>query len=352
MVLPVVQFQPETYEQTNPFMASLTRGMSLGNNLIQNALAAQQRREAIKQQKIRNQLLPDILQSNMLKQNLQSQNLQYQLAHPELNVKSDPISQAIWLDKVKNQYGEQSPIYQNALRSLSAKQTYYEGRGQLAQKRAKGYDWYSLPADVRKLDLAYARGMGYSDSEAQKLLSSGISLDDLARRKNTNLEKVSPSYPPTTATQSRAQLRESSQAEISSISPTVTKWLAPYSQGGMGTFKLLKDLGTGENSNDVAKYMAATAVVPDLSMMRARATSGGTPGIELVREFTNAAYNRLSNPSLARYLRSPEVFKKTQNYIDQLVKQMVERASKKALRPYGNKSQEKSSTENDPLGIR
>lgn len=107
---------------------------------------------------------------------------------------------------------------------------------------------------------------------------------------------------PTTASETRNQIRGEAEQESQSINPVIQKGITPY-QGAFPTLRLGKDILTANLNPNSKKgkearerlynFSLASRFVPEVSAMSARQATGQSPGIELTREFKNSMFPNL-----------------------------------------------------------
>lgn len=199
--------------------------------------------------------------------------------------------------------------------------------------------WTSLPTDNKKSLLAQARAMGYDDNDAARLFSQGKSIEDLAKDKGLDPNNLpDPDYAPTGSVVANTQKRNQSLSEINKLNPILTSAIEPYSRriNGYSPAQIAGAI-SGDDPDKQAKFLAARALMPEMSALRAKAM-GASIGIEALREIQNSS---MGNIKVFGSLVSPEVYSKANSYIDQWLEQAVTASNKVAL---GSKNQDQSSS--------
>lgn len=265
--------------------------------------------------------------------------------HPELSKNSIPGSSG-------NQQDLSSFLMNGINTSLQNKQAL----GDFYSKRTQGYNYSSLPVDQKSALLAQTSGMGIDPVSATVSFMNGKSLIDLAKEKGFDAKNLpEPIYPTTKANQTLIQRRAQALTEINSLNPVLTNAVMPYAQTLNGySPKQISEAIRGTNPDGQAKYLAARALMPEMSSLRLKAM-GGQVGIEALREVTNSS---MGNIKAYQSLVTPEIYKKSNDYVDQWLNEAVTAANKVGLRSYANESEfngvnkNSSSIKEDPLGIR
>lgn len=234
------------------------------------------------------------------------------------------------------------------MNSLANTQAQRQAQADLNYKRAQGYDFNTLPMNERSYLLSQAAGLGIEPNEALKRFNRGETIDQMAIKEGFDPQnKPDPVYPLTPAGQTQLKQRQSANAEIKVLGKKISDAMAPFSRqiGGYSPAQIVNSLA-GKNQDQQAKLLAARALQPELAAIRLR-MGGGNVGIEAIREMTHSSMGQIKN---LQALVSPEVYAKTNEYVDQWLTEAVEAANKKAMQ--GVSKKEESSQDNDPLGIR
>ena len=239
---------------------------------------------------------------------------------------------------------------QMIMQSLKNKQQQIQSDADLNSKRAEGYTFNTLPMPDRQYLLAQAAGMGIEPNEAATRFNKGETIDQMASSQGFDPQnKPEPVYPLTPSGQTQLKMRQAANAEIKVLGSKISDAMAPYSRKIMGKSpKQIIEAIKGQEPDSQAKLLAAKALQPELASIRLR-MGGGNVGIEAIREMTNSSMGHIGT---FEALVSPEVYKKTNEYVDKWLTEAVEAANSKATQGIAKKENKSSNVENDPLGIR
>lgn len=223
---------------------------------------------------------------------------------------------------------------------------YYQARGQ-------GYNWSQLPADQKDSLIAQATGMGVDPNKALPYFMQGGTIQGLATQLGLDPNNLpDPIYPATKGSLTQIQRRQQALSEINTINPVLTNAIAPYATRFDGySPSQIADSISGDNPDQQARYLAARALQPEMSALRVKAM-GGQVGIEAIREITNAS---MGNLKAFGPLINPNVYKASQQYLDQWIQQASQTANKSLynrLPAQQGASTGSSGGTSDPLGIR
>jgi hypothetical protein len=204
-----------------------------------------------------------------------------------------------------------------------------EATTNLNKLKVQGANYLHLPIDYQAQLIAYAGGMGVTPTEASKFYMNGGSLEDLAKQKGVNLEDVEPIYAADKESIKNVHMREQALTEMDSLGKTITEWTAPYAKRfGSGTsVKAIVDALSGENKDDLAKFLAAKGLVYDQAAIRGKAL-GGKIGETVLNQLVDSTMSRINFPT---YLLNEDLYKKTQQYVDKAIKESVSKANKVGL---------------------
>jgi hypothetical protein len=226
------------------------------------------------------------------------------------------------------------------LQGLDISQQEKQSLGNLASERSKNYVFSKLTPDEKANAFAYARSANIPTSELMQGYAQGRDIKQQLADRGFDISNVNPSYAPKGQIVAQQQKREAAKNEMDSISNDVTNAIAPYSrQFGDDNPKLVIDSLQGKNNDALGKYLAARALNPELSAMRLNAF-GGNVGIEAIKHIGAVTFGNLA---AYRSLITPEVFKRSQQYLDDWIARGVEAAGKTALNPYAKQSSSTSS---------
>lgn len=240
----------------------------------------------------------------------------------------------------------------NDLTSLLAKSIFSnlrknEANTNLNEKRANAYNYQAIPIDQRKYLIAQAGGMGISPQEATERFIKGDTLEDMALEKNYDPNNLPPPiYPATNRDIGQVHASQRAIAELEKLDDTISSAMAPYAQRVHGySPKQIIDSLSGENEEDLAKFLAARAIQPEMSAIRLKAM-GGQVGIEAIKEVTGKAMGEVN---IFQSLVSPKVYKKSLDYMSKFINEAAKVSNEVGLQPG---LVNKKSTENNSDRVR
>jgi len=361
-------------------------GTQVFNNLsgLRNMQLQQQQLEAYKKEmEMKNQLFPGQLKQQELAnklaelqvggypEQLQKQHLANKLAQMEIEqyvpkTKAETAYKNALVRKMNFQqenplYGQPgvagqlgaaniaSPQDSEIIRnSLMNTQDQRQAEAELNKKRAEGYTFNSMPLPNKQYLLAQAAGMGIEPNEAAARFNKGETIEQMAVNQGFDPNnKPEPIYPLTPAGQTQLKMRQAANDEIKVLGKRLSESMGDYSRTIFGySGKQISDALKGKNKDSQAKFLAAKALQPELASIRMR-MGGGSVGIEAIREMTHSSMGNINH---LQALVAPDVYKKTNEYIDQWLTEAVDAANKRATQAVASKGN--SSKDNDPLGIR
>ena len=223
------------------------------------------------------------------------------------------------------------------MNSLTQQQAQRQAQAELNSKRAQGYDFNTLPMNDRSYLLSQAAGLGIEPNEALKRFNRGETIDQMASQEGYDPHnKPEPVYPLTPAGQTQLKQRQAANAEIKVLGKRISDAMAPFSRqiSGYSPVQVSQAL-SGKKPDQQAKLLAARALQPELAAIRLR-MGGGNVGIEAIREMTHSSMGPIKN---LQGLVSPEVYSKTNEYVDQWLTEAVEAANKKAMQGVAKKEE-------------
>lgn len=201
-----------------------------------------------------------------------------------------------------------------------AQTKYYNARSNVIP-----YQYMPLDQKAAIVGNLNANGIPYDVANAD--LAAGLSVEQILQKYGVQNATDAVNYPLTKTQVTQNQQRSFALNELNNLSGFVAKSLAPYSQ----TFHGLSPKETGQaltNQSPVAQsdFLAAKALVPDISAMRMRIEAGQV-GIEGIKELGNSAYGALE---VYRPFVKPEVFKMAQEKIDKKIGESYSAAAEQA----------------------
>jgi len=199
-----------------------------------------------------------------------------------------------------------------------------------------------IPVDARRAYLAQSMGMGYDLTEATEALKNNVPISDLAKKKGFDPSNMpTPIFGTTTGSLTQVQKRQQALEEINSLNPTLTDAIKPYSQRIQGySIPQIASAIKGDDPDKQARFLAARALIPEMTALRARAM-GAQVGIETLREITNSSMGHIQT---FESLVTPDVYAKAQEYVDKWLTDAVTRANKVGLQPSKASDQQSSSS--------
>lgn len=236
------------------------------------------------------------------------------------------------------------------MNALTNRQDQIQANSDLNAKRAAGYSFNSLSMPDKEFLTSQAAGMGINRDEAIKRFNSGENINQMAISEGFDPNNLpEPIYPLTQSGQTQLKQRQAANSEIKVLGKRISDAMAPFSRqiGGYSPAQIANALA-GKNEDQQAKLLAARALQPELAAIRLR-MGGGNVGIEAIREMTHSSMGQIKN---LQALVSPEVYSKTNEYVDQWLTEAVEAANKKSTEGVAKKENKSSNSDNDPLGIR
>jgi len=253
----------------------------------------------------------------------------YLQQHPELLKMPTPPG-AIKLQP--NQQQQQADMQQLPQMLLDNLKSQFAQRSALADyygQKADKYDFTLLPSDQKKQVIAQAAGMGIDPNSAVSMLASGMTIPEIAKQQGFDPNNLpDPIYPATNTDISRIHQRQQSVAEINKLQPILTEALAPYASRVAGySPKQIAQAITNDDPDAQARFLAAQALMPEMSSLRLKAM-GGQVGIEALREVTNAS---MGNINSFQSLVNKDVYEKANKYMDQWINQAVSSANSAGL---------------------
>jgi ABC-type branched-subunit amino acid transport system substrate-binding protein len=301
------------------------------------------------QAQIQNQFLPQRYQSEIMGQELMNQGRQAELPYIAKNKEAELMGQLLMNEgrQLENQYApqemqmkQQQHAQANALRQMQmqkiraeierannpeqfnpltdahgiaqqiATANWYEQNGDPESAKlirdslndGSGQAlaiWRSTPQPIRRDMIALARGMGYDEATATKMLASGTTLEEMAGLKGIeDISTVERIYGPSPQQINAAQGRTAADVELNSLTKDYTDWVAPYvnplNVGGYSWDEIF-EVAKGEISSPKRnKFIAGTMLAQELPMLRIR-LGQGMNGIEAIREMKEVSMVHLNS---------------------------------------------------------
>ena len=218
-----------------------------------------------------------------------------ELSDPFLGkIASGSIGQSMWLDRIKKQYGEDSPEYMQAKEAFEAEKGYKKATQERNEALTNSIAFRGLPSAEKNRAISTAIGMGFDPQEAAQRLSGGQTLQELAQEKNVDLQNVTPIFPLSGETVKQMQNRSAFSSEIKSLEENTAQHLNKYGRRFAGySPQQAIDLLRNKDPEEQGKVLAARALQPELAALRLKA-AGGNVGIEAIREMQHSALSNLN----------------------------------------------------------
>jgi hypothetical protein len=191
------------------------------------------------------------------------------------------------------------------------------------QQNLQSKPYQQMPSVEKEFAISQARAFGYTGDEANRYLSKGATLKDMAAAKGLDPNDPS-SWPmakgaPTTAIQTRIQRGNSTLAALNAVEPEIAASYNQYAPRFKNVSpKLIADMVSGENPDQQADALAAYALYPELSALRINAM-GGNVGEGAIQHMADAAFQRLNTLGISP---NSEVYQKVQKRVSQLINKM------------------------------
>lgn len=315
------------------FLEAMLRGQKAAHapQTIQNELESSRLINAINQYKLEH-LLPEELKAQQLNNQMVQGRAPYaaQLAEAELeNLRrqsqfgnlSGPAREALSLEMLKRQYGEDNPVYQNALRSyeLALQNTESNIANRSFLQNTRPWSSLSKPAQENTLSVGRDIAPGLTDAQLAEFYMNGGTHEGLATMVGKSPEEAmnaQKKYAATNSTITAIQQGEGALAEDMVLGDFVSKGLGLYPR----TFfeyspAQIADAFKGDTKSvdKQARFLAARALASEQAAIRAR-LAGSSNASEALRDLKATS---LAEFKILKPLVSPEIFAKTQKYIDE-----------------------------------
>ena len=195
------------------------------------------------------------------------------------------------------------------------------------QKLANGYNYKNLTTPQKNSVIGQAVALGYTPLQAINAYNNGATISDLAKAKGIDPNHLPPPiYAPEDKIIGMVQQTNRALAEINTIQPEMTAALAPYSRRFEGySPKQIGEALSNQNPDSQSRYLAARGLIPEMSAMRLKAMGGTQIGIEAMKD---VAEKSMANLKALQPFVSPQVYAKSQSYIDQWINQAAVAANK------------------------
>jgi hypothetical protein len=268
----------------------------------------------------------------------------YALREAEQKEKQGPAK----LDLVRAQYEAQKALAEQRRTG----KTQDPLRQQRTQQLINSHQWNSSPSTVKDAMVAYANGIGIRPDEAVAGFTAGKTLEEMAAERGMNPEDVSQSKVKYLATSGNVKIeneRQKKVAELNVLEDRVTDAMAPYIKTFYGKSpEFIMDAFKGRNTDDLARYLAARALQPEMASLRIN-VMGGNVGHGAIEDIVHAA---LGKSDIPQSLVTPEIYKKMNHYAKEWLNEASQAATESVYGRGKSRTQSSESNDNDPLGLR
>lgn len=387
-----VAFQPINYAQIQPQGLPLFR--NLGEDIRQSAMFPQELRQAqlenmikqvqanfaqpfaeqdLQKAKLYNQYYAPDIQSQIGLRGAQAglagsetQKNKYLLEHPGLMggdaakeiqslmdlglVNKDQLSKSNFNGQQNSQSGFNPAPFQTGNGLVDSLLNKPFAQMAYQQRMNQAFNWVHSPVDAKNYMVAQLAGAGVDPSEAVNLLSSGKTVPEILQSHGFDPSNApEPDYLPTRGNVQQLNQRKAAMAAVNSLGDAVREGLGPYSQtiGGLSPQQTL-DAIMGRNKEEQVKFLAARAIVPELTTMRLTA-SGGRATVHAIEAMQNASLNQIKS---IRALIPKDVWIAAQKEIDDQINKAMNAANDSYKVGKSESSPKSSNTQsNDPFGL-
>lgn len=297
---------------------------------------ALQRELANQMAQMQNEFYPQVQQQNldMGDVNLQSGRLNLDALPKQLQ--DEELSRSLGLQQAQREgsrdqrFGDQLVQALIQQREAAAKKA-ARGPDQALEERRRqlinSHQWDSLPATGKEKMMALANGLGIRPDEFVSGMTSGKTFEEIAAERGYNPEDVAKAKSRYLATSGNVRMeneRQKNLAELNTIEDKVTDAMAPYISTFAGySTKQIIDSYKGRNTDDLAKYLAARSLQPEIAALRIK-VMGGTVGQGAIEELVKSA---LGHTKVIQGLVTPDVYKKMNHYVKEWLNEGSQAAS-------------------------
>jgi hypothetical protein len=191
--------------------------------------------------------------------------------------------------------------------------------GDTAKERRRVWD--GMGADAKAEWMSHAAPLGLDPvTLLNKFINEGMSLEDIYKEQGVEMGTAQKSHLPTTSNRTNQKEIDAGEAELTSLDEFVGPAMQKYSR----TFfnyspEQVMEAISGENEDDQARFLAARALQPEIIGARIKMTKGSNAAESL----KHAQQDSLTYSKVFQGLVSPNVFRKTQEYINEELKKAV-----------------------------
>lgn len=231
------------------------------------------------------------------------------------------VGQSVWLEQIRKQYGENSPIYQRAKKNFELEQQQKQSVIQRYNTLNTSQSIRNRPTNEKQYLYGKARGLGYTPEELEQYLSQGYHLNELAQLQGKNLNDVPMKSALSSDLRKQARRRQGLIEEIRNIEQKTSQAMAPYSRRVLNySPKQMFQAIQNANPDQQAKLLAARAIQPELANLRNMAM-GGRASIQAIQEIMNKS---MADLNVFQGIVSPEVYQKSQDVLSDWIKEGTE----------------------------
>lgn len=258
--------------------------------------------------------------TNFIPQALQAYQTPFQMRHERM-MNQEKYNEQAMKNALTKQYGEQEKEAEIASKLAYAQYMNMGGAhgagGGLDNKLSMAM-WRSLPQNERTEIAATLRGAGVPVDEGVRRMMNGETINEIVESYGKDINETERKYAATASNVTQIKNAEGAEAELQSINNKVTPWLSKYSRTIKGySPNQIVDAIKGGNPDEQAKFLAGRALQPELAGIRTRIL-GGSTAHQALKEVKDVA---LGNFKVFSPLISPEVYEKTQKYIDEAIEE-------------------------------
>lgn len=316
MPIPVDYFQPQSFQQANPFLAGLQTGQDIYKTGMQNAYLPQTLQQQLQkmqlgnqQTAIQNQYLPQESQGKINLMQAQIPLMQAQTQN-EINypIKGDITATVEYANQALNQYGAKSPQAQSAQNALSAQIEMLKNR---ALFYGANVDLKNLPNPVKNQIIANGYQLGRGNMVSPQANATAPQMNVGTQQNSPQQGSAQPlvnlNNPSVQSTAQNAALKETSTNQILNqrqysqilgnlmdqaqpLMPSVAKYA-----GAQGQAQLVADkvaASTGTVNPDYQNYLVFTRTYAPVIANEMRRTLGGQ-----ATDSERNVMDKLTNPS-------------------------------------------------------
>jgi hypothetical protein len=215
---------------------------------------------------------------------------------------------------------------------------------QRAEQIINSHNWSLMPPTAKENLIARGNDLGIRPDELVQGMASGKTFDQIANEHGFGTEEAhnaAAKYLPTSQNVTRENTRQKNLAELNVLEKHVSDAMAPY----ISTYfdyspKQVADAFGGKNQDDLAKYLAARALQPELASLRIKAMEGNI-GQGAIEEIVHSA---LGKSKILQSQVTPQVYRKMNHYINDWIGEGSKAATESI---YGKSNKSQSAPKNE-----